>query len=66
MPKASDFMMPDGMLNLPNYFVLLEMDMGTETLQRLRQKWDSYRLFLNSPGSFYQGKPIVMFFILMV
>ena len=64
MPKASDFMMPDGMLDLPNYFVLLEMDMGTETLQRLRQKWDSYRLFLNSPGSFYQGKPIVMFFIL--
>lgn len=64
MPKASDFMMPDGMLDLPNCFVLLEMDMGTETIQRLRQKWDSYRLFLNSPGSFFQRKPIVMFFIL--
>ena len=64
MPQASEFMMPDGMIELPGCFVFLEMDMGTETTQRLSQKWNSYRLFLNSPGFYYQEKPIVMFFIL--
>jgi len=64
MPQASEFMMPDGMIELPGCFLFLEMDMGTETVQRLSQKWNSYRLFLNSPGFYYQEKPIVMFFIL--
>ena len=64
MPKASEFMMPDGMIELPGCFIFLEMDMGTETTRRLSQKWNSYRLFLNSPGFCYQEKPIVMFFIL--
>ena len=64
MPPASEFMMPDGMVELDNYYLFLEMDMGTEDQKRLAQKWDSYRMFLNSPGSFYKGKPIVMLFIL--
>lgn len=64
MPPASDFMMPDGMLELSGCFLFLEMDMGTESSGRLAQKWNSYRSFLNSPGFFYQEKPIVMLFIL--
>lgn len=64
MPPASEFMMPDGMIELPNCYLFLEMDMGTENTQRLAQKWSSYRSFLNSPGFFYQEKPIVVLFII--
>lgn len=64
MPPASDFMMPDGMISLPDRLLFLEMDMGTESIKRLAQKWDSYRMFLNSPKAYYQDRPITMFFIL--
>lgn len=64
MPPASAFMMPDAMVELANCYVLLEMDMHTENGGRLTKKWDSYRLFLNSPGFFYQEKPVVMLFII--
>ena len=64
MPKASDYMMPDGVVELSNSYIFLEMDMGTEDAKRLAQKWNSYRIFLNSPGFAYQGKPITMLFIL--
>lgn len=63
MPPASDFLMPDGMLELPDRFLFLEMDMGTENAARLKQKWDSYRTFLNYRG-YYASKPITMLFIL--
>lgn len=64
MPKVSDYMMPDGVVELSNSYIFLEMDMGTEDAKRLAQKWNSYRIFLNSPGFAYQGKPITMLFIL--
>ena len=64
MPPASDFIMPDGMIVLPDRLLFLEMDMGTERVKRLAQKWNSYRMFLNSPKAFYEKKPITMFFLL--
>lgn len=64
MPRASDYMMPDGVIALSGSYIFLEMDMGTEDTKRLAQKWNSYRIFLNSPGFAYQGKPITMLFIL--
>ena len=64
MPPASDFIMPDGMIVLPDRLLFLEMDMGTERIKRLAQKWNSYRMFLNSPKVFYEKKPITMFFLL--
>lgn len=64
MPPASNFMMPDAMVELADYYVFLEMDMGTEAGGRLAQKWNSYRTFLNDPGAFYKEKPVVMLFII--
>lgn len=64
MPPASDFMMPDGMIVLPDRLIFLEMDMGTEAAKRLAQKWNSYRMFLNSPKAYYENKPITMLFLL--
>lgn len=64
MPPASDFMMQDGMISLPDRLLFLEMDMGTEAAKRLSPKWNSYRIFLNSPKAYYQNKSITMFFIL--
>lgn len=64
MPPASHFMMPDGMIELPDVFLLLEEDMGTEKAGRLAQKWNSYRMFLNDPGPYYREKPIAMLFII--
>ncbi|MDE7246239.1 MAG: replication-relaxation family protein [Oscillospiraceae bacterium] len=64
MPPASDFMMPDGMIELPDRLLFLEMDMGTESSGRLAQKWNSYRMFLNDPKGFYQGRPVTMLFLI--
>ena len=64
MPPASNFLMPDGMAELQDCYIFLEMDMGTEAGGRLAQKWNSYRTFLNAPKGFYQRKPVVMLFIL--
>ena len=64
MPPASNFMMPDAMAELDDYYVFFEMDMGTEAGSRLAQKWNSYRTFLNAPGPFYREKPVVMLFII--
>lgn len=64
MSPASEFLMPDGMIALPNRLLFLEMDMGTEDAKRLTQKWNSYRIFLNSPKAYYENQHITMFFIL--
>ncbi len=64
MPPASNFMMPDAMIDLPDCYLFLEMDMNTETSQSLIKKWESYRVFLNDPAEFYSEKPIVMLFIM--
>lgn len=64
MPAAGNFIMPDGMFEIPKEILFFEMDMGTESTKRLAQKWDSYRTFLNDPKSYYAGKKISMFFII--
>lgn len=64
MPAAGNFIMPDGMFEMTEEILFLEMDMGTESAKRLAQKWDSYRMFLNDPKSYYAGKKISMFFII--
>lgn len=64
MPPASNFMMPDAMVDLPDCYLFLEMDMNTETSQSLLKKWESYRTFLNDPSEFYCQKQIIMLFIM--
>lgn len=64
MPAAGNFIMPDGMAQMENEILFLEMDMGTESSKRLAQKWDSYRMFLNDPKSYYADKRVSMFFII--
>lgn len=64
MPIVSESLMPDGMIELPDRFFLLEMDMGTEASDRLSQKWNGYRTFLNHPKPKYMEKPMIMLFIL--
>ena len=64
MPPASASLMPDGIIELRDYFLFLEMDMGTEYANRLEQKWNSYRSFLNYPSDFYSKKPVIVLFIL--
>lgn len=58
MPAAGNFIMPDGMAQMENEILFLEMDMGTESSKRLAQKWDSYRMFLNDPKSYYADKRV--------
>jgi hypothetical protein len=64
MQKAAYFMMPDAVIELPDRFLFLEMDMGTERPSYLAKKWGAYQGFLRSPRPPYDRKPIVMLFIL--
>lgn len=64
MPPASESLMPDAVIELQDCFLFLEMDMGTEFTNRLEQKWNSYRSFLNYPSDFYRKKPVIVLFIL--
>ena len=54
---------PDGILSTLGLDIFLEMDMGTESLQQLKEKWNHYRSYLNSQSYIDNGKKIVIFFI---
>ena len=54
---------PDGILSTLSLDIFLEMDMGTESLFQLKEKWNHYRSYLNSQSYIDNGKKIVIFFI---
>lgn len=55
---------PDGLLKVNNTFYFLEMDMNTEHKQRLLNKWENYRNFLNSNSADSFNYNIKVLFIL--
>lgn len=63
LPVTEPNLWPDGVVELSDCFLFLEMDMGTEKSRDLRIKWNSYKAFLNNHPAYYD-KPIVMAFIL--
>lgn len=54
---------PDGILSTLGMDIFLEMDMGTESIHQLREKWNHYRSYINSQNYFDNGKKVVVFFI---
>lgn len=54
---------PDGVFTTGNITYFLEMDMGTENLKKLQEKWNHYRVFLNSNEFINNERKIVVLFI---
>lgn len=54
---------PDGLISTLDVDFFLEMDMGTETIVQLKQKWINYRNFLSTNDFIFKEKKIVMLFI---
>lgn len=56
---------PDGVFELPEFDVFLEMDMGHERGPALRSKWEHYRTYFNSRDYYLRrNKPIIVLFAL--
>lgn len=54
---------PDGVFELPEFDIFLEMDMGNERQPALRRKWNHYRTYLNSRDYYLRrDKKIVVLF----
>lgn len=54
---------PDGVLELPNFHIFLEMDMGNEESKILREKWTHYRnYFLSRDYQLHRKKRIIVLF----
>ncbi len=64
MPPCCESMKPDGILVYGDTVILLEQDMGTERGVNLEAKWLNYRTFLQHPTPFYQGRKLVLLFLL--
>lgn len=62
--KTYSVAQPDGLIELNNYSIFLEVDMGTERTPHLEQKWQNYREFLKSNNYYYKDKKIIVLFIL--
>ena len=54
---------PDGILSTLGLDIFLEMDMGTESLSQLKEKWNHYRSYLGSQSYIDNGKKVIVFFI---
>lgn len=54
---------PDGILTMYDVDFFLEMDMGTENINQLNEKWDNYRRFVNSNEFAFKERKIVILFI---
>lgn len=52
---------PDGLLQLFDVDLFLEMDMGTETKKALEQKWRHYRQFITNKNFQYQERRMIIF-----
>lgn len=54
---------PDGVLELPNFHIFLEMDMGNEESKILREKWTHYRNYFRSRDyQLYRKKRVIVLF----
>lgn len=54
---------PDGVLELPDFHIFLEMDMGNEESKILREKWTHYRnYFLSRDYQLHRKKRIIVLF----
>ena len=58
------FIRPDGMISINDIDFFLEMDMGTENKKQLIEKWNNYRLFMNTTEFRQSQSKIVVLFIL--
>lgn len=61
--KVSAAIRPDGLIQMNNADLFLEMDMGTERRDDLLSKWNHYREFLKSKNYRYKEKKTIMLFI---
>lgn len=55
---------PDGMIQLQGVDLFLEMDMSTENLNQLTNKWNNYRMFLKSIEYRQNKNKIIILFII--
>lgn len=55
---------PDGLIQMSNVDLFIEIDMATEKHKVLLSKWDHYREFLRSSSYRCKGKKIIMLFAL--
>lgn len=58
------FIRPDGMLSINGVDFFLEMDMGSETKKQLLDKWNNYRLFMNTTEFKSATSKIIVLFII--
>lgn len=54
---------PDGLFSTIDVDFFLEMDMGTENVAQLKDKWTNYRNFLRTNDFVFKDKKLVMIFI---
>lgn len=54
---------PDAVLSTPNINMFLEMDMGSESISQLREKWSHYRTYVASKNFYESKKRTVVLFI---
>jgi hypothetical protein len=54
---------PDGILTIPGVDLFLEMDMGTESVNQLKEKWNHYRSYVNSQSYADNPNKTVILFI---
>jgi len=54
---------PDGVLSTLGLDLFLEMDMGTESINQLKEKWNHYRSYVNSQSYANNGKKVIILFI---
>ena len=66
MASKYKFIRPDGMITIGDVDLFLEMDMGSETKKQLLDKWNNYRLFMNTTEFKHSQSKIVVLFIISV
>lgn len=54
---------PDGLISALDTDFFIEIDMGTETIAQLKQKWSNYRNFLLTNDFLFKEKKIVVLFV---
>jgi hypothetical protein len=55
-------MRPDGMITILDNDLFIEIDMATESKKQLEEKWDHYRIFMQSNEYKYKSRKIIVLF----
>ena len=55
-------MRPDGMITILDHDIFIEIDMATESRKQLEEKWEHYRVFMQSSEYKYKSRKIIVFF----